>query len=115
MFVRDRFDRFIVSVFPIPTLFDIILGSPEGDRIGTYQDNKLIYGVSAGNETSLLKETVSIAAYGAKWKLEIIANSALIMGARSLLPDIVLFGAQNFEFLRIVQLAELSQNRELLS
>lgn len=92
LFVRDRFDGFIVGVFPIPTLFDIILRVPEGYQIRIYQDNKLIYGRNSVNESSLLKQTVSIAGYDANWKLEILANPALIMGARSLVPEIVLFG-----------------------
>lgn len=89
LFVRDRFDGFILGVFQFPDIFEGILPIDKDYKVQIYDRNQLIF--SQGLPThSTLKKTTVVKAYGVNWQVEVYPNLALLAKEKSPLPKVVL-------------------------
>lgn len=87
----DRFDGFIVGVFEFQALFDGLLQISPRYKVRIYDRGELVY-TQGTSSFSPFQKTATVRAYNADWLVRIYPTSAWIDGARSPLPQVVLWG-----------------------
>lgn len=112
LFVRDRFDGFILGVFQTPDIFAGILPISKSYTVQISDRNQIIYTQGTPSQTTF-KKTAVVKAYGVNWNIEVFPNLALLRHRHSLLPTIVLIAGliSAWLFAMVVYLMQLSYSR----
>lgn len=87
----DRFDGFIIGVFEFQALFDGLLQISPRYKVRIYDRGELVYSQGTSS-ASPFQKTATVRAYNADWLVRIYPTPAWIEGARSPLPQVVLWG-----------------------
>ncbi len=91
LFVGERFDGFIVGIFPCQTLFDSILKVSHGYKVAIYAGTDLIYGQEILSHY-LQPKTVVVEAYSVDWRIDVYPTLELLKGKFYLLRLVLIGG-----------------------
>jgi PAS domain S-box-containing protein len=91
LWVRERFDGFIVAVFPIQSLFESVGDLPQDYKIRIFEGGELIYGQDVVlPQLVAWQSKVNINLHGINWQIEVYPSAKLLTKLTSPLPTIVL-------------------------
>ncbi|WP_414544406.1 PAS domain-containing protein [Nostoc sp. CCY0012] len=88
---QQQFDGFILGVFQIQRLLDVIVELPPGYKINVFDGEELIYSDDSRLPTLLpFQQDAYIDLYGLNWQVQVEPTSDLLTSEQSLLPTVVL-------------------------